>query len=173
MPETPPSRETGPPAGRPGDPGPAAPDRSPSDNDTDARLDLDPLLAILRKLHDPESGCPWDSRLELEDLVKPLLSEADELVEALRSGETALIREEAGDLLWNVLTVLEIARKRGRFAPQEAADAVAKKMVERHPHVFAGAHAATADEASRLYHAAKAREKETARAAGSTPSTGA
>jgi uncharacterized protein YabN with tetrapyrrole methylase and pyrophosphatase domain len=113
------------------------------------------LFRLLAALRHPETGCPWDREQGLTDMSRPLLAEAQELAAALEEDDDAHLLEEAGDLLWNLCTLLRIAEEEGRFRPQEAVERVARKMIGRHPHVFGDARASDAAEAARLYEAAK------------------
>lgn len=106
---------------------------------------LERLRAIMHRLRAP-GGCPWDAEQSHESLVSNLLEEAYETVDAIRSGDPAALREELGDLLLQVVFHSEIASETGAFDLDEVARGIADKLVRRHPHVFAGGAAATADE---------------------------
>lgn len=101
------------------------------------------LLAIVTRLQAPD-GCPWDSAQDLATMRPYLLEEVYELLEAmdaLRAGDPspaaiATLKEELGDLLFVVALVAQICQARGWFGIDDAADAIATKMVVRHPHVF-------------------------------------
>lgn len=118
-------------------------------------IDLTPLLKVLAALRHPEEGCPWDRDLTLQDLPRPLVEEAEELAEALASGDDEHVAEEAGDLLWNVLMLIAIAEDEGRFAAADVVERVRQKMISRHPHVFGETKAATVEEAREAYQRAK------------------
>jgi NTP pyrophosphatase (non-canonical NTP hydrolase) len=122
-------------------------------------MDLTPIFEQIQRLRDPESGCPWDRDQTLEAYLDPLRGESEELVEALRSGDAEHIREEAGDLLWNLCFVIRLAEERGAFERREVVAEVLEKMTRRHPHVFGDVVADTPEEALQAFRAAKAREK--------------
>ncbi|MCI0481653.1 MAG: nucleoside triphosphate pyrophosphohydrolase [Candidatus Dadabacteria bacterium] len=94
--------------------------------------DLVRLMAVLRS---PE-GCPWDRAQRVADLRPYIMEEALELVEAVDSADNDKIREELGDLLFEIIFVARIMEEQGVFSLDDAADSIGRKMVERHPHVF-------------------------------------
>lgn len=122
-------------------------------------MDATPLFELIARLRHPETGCPWDRKQRFVDLVQPLLNEAQELREAVEAGDRAHIREELGDVLFNVCALLRAAEEEGLFEPEAAMQGVIDKMTGRHPHVFGDARAATEQEAQALYLAAKRLEK--------------
>jgi XTP/dITP diphosphohydrolase len=112
-------------------------------------------------MHAVRTDCAWSRRITHRDLVPYLIEESAELVDAVEEGSRADLREELGDLLWQVLFHAEIASEDpdAPFDVDDVADALAEKMVRRHPHVFAGAVATTPEEVLVHWNAAKAREK--------------
>ncbi len=96
---------------------------------------LSGLVDLLKRLRAPD-GCPWDREQSSADIGRCLLDEAYEVVDALATGHTADLREELGDLLFQILFLVEIAADRGEFTLPEVIDGIAEKMVRRHPHVF-------------------------------------
>ncbi|MDI6726343.1 MAG: nucleoside triphosphate pyrophosphohydrolase [Smithellaceae bacterium] len=94
------------------------------------------LLEILEKLRSP-GGCPWDREQTKEDLAKYLLEEAYEVADAVAEDSVSSIREELGDLLYQILFIADIAREDGQFEITEVIADIAAKMIRRHPHVFA------------------------------------
>ncbi len=123
-------------------------------------MNLDPLLAMIRRLRDPDDGCPWDAEQTLPSMIEPLREETEELAEAIRSGDDAAVAEEFGDVLWNLLFMLTLAEDEGRFAGTAVIEKHLAKMVARHPHVFGDDKAASAEEAIARYQAAKRRQCE-------------
>ena len=94
-----------------------------------------------------------------EALLPYLIEEAHELVDAVERGADDDLREELGDVLWQVLFHSEIASREGRFSIDDVAGELADKMTRRHPHVFAGETAETPEQVLVLWNAAKAAEK--------------
>lgn len=117
------------------------------------------LINLIIELRHPDTGCPWDREQALADMAGPVVDEANELSEALSSNDKAHICEETGDLLWNVLMVMQIAAEEGCFTMEEVVERVRTKMIGRHPHVFGEAKAGSAEEARKVYERAKRNEK--------------
>jgi len=104
------------------------------------------LVDIMRTLRSP-GGCPWDREQTLQSLRPFLLEETYEALEAIDSGDTAGLREELGDLLFEVVFLAQIADEQGDFSVADAIETIATKLVRRHPHVFgSAARAQSADE---------------------------
>jgi tetrapyrrole methylase family protein/MazG family protein len=128
---------------------------------------FDDLVELMRRLRSPE-GCPWDREQTYETLAPMLLEEAYEAFEAVeeaREGRPGELRDELGDLLFQIVFYAQVASERGEFRIEDVTDAIHSKMVRRHPHVFAGATAEDSAEVLRNWEAIKAEEK---RAAGKT-----
>lgn len=95
--------------------------------------ELQRLIEIVTELR---AKCPWDRKQTHRSLLRYLLEEAYETVEAIESGSKDALREELGDLLLQVVLHAEIARGKGNFSIEDVARGIADKMVRRHPHVF-------------------------------------
>ena len=106
--------------------------------DAAARAALERLSAVVDRLIAPD-GCPWDSTQTPESLTEYLVEECHELVDAIRSGKTADIVEEMGDVAFLLVLVGKLMNRKGEPGLTEALDVEAAKMVRRHPHVFADA----------------------------------
>jgi MazG family protein len=98
--------------------------------------DLQKLVDLVARLRAPD-GCPWDREQSLPDLRAYLLEEAHEVAGAIDSGDWDDLAEELGDLAFQVAFIGRLAEEAGAFRLSEAIDGVHRKMVERHPHVFA------------------------------------
>jgi tetrapyrrole methylase family protein / MazG family protein len=94
------------------------------------------LLALIRTLRSPE-GCPWDRIQKEKDLGRYLLSEAYEVIDAVTEGSPADLREELGDLLFQILFLVVLAEEQGHFDLASVVREISEKMIRRHPHVFA------------------------------------
>src|SRR5438034_6842284 len=123
------------------------------------------LFEVVARLRAP-GGCPWDREQTHESLRPYLLEETYELLEAIDSGDDAKMKEELGDLLLQVAMHAEIAAEEKRFDAAEVSEAVAAKMVARHPHVFGDVSVANADEVLRNWEHIKAKEAGSAGRAG-------
>lgn len=98
--------------------------------------ELERCIEVVRKLRDPQGGCPWDLEQTHQSLLPYLLEESYEYIEAVEKAEPALMREELGDVLLQVLLHSVIAEQGGRFDLEGVARALADKLIHRHPHVF-------------------------------------
>jgi XTP/dITP diphosphohydrolase len=121
---------------------------------------LDALIATMARLRG-EGGCPWDAEQTHESLVSYLLEEVFELIEALESGPRDDIREELGDVLYQVLFHADIAASDpdDPFTIDDVAALVDQKMRDRHPHVFADGDAKTVQEVTKRWDEIKAEQK--------------
>jgi MazG family protein len=122
------------------------------------------LVALMARLRSP-NGCPWDREQTYATLAPMLLEEAYEAFEAVeeaREGRPAGLRDELGDLLFQIIFYAQVAAERGEFTIDEVVDQIHTKMVRRHPHVFADAKADDAAEVLRNWEAIKAEEKRAA-----------
>src|ERR1700719_2796309 len=99
---------------------------------------LDRLLEIMARLRDPEHGCPWDRQQDFSTIAPYTIEEAYEVTEAIARDDMAALKDELGDLLFQVVFHARMAEERGLFAFEDVADAIADKMERRHPHVFGG-----------------------------------
>lgn len=97
------------------------------------------LLDIMARLRDPRSGCPWDLKQTYATIAPYTLEEAYEVADAIQRGDMHELRDELGDLLFQVVFYSQMAQEDGHFDFQDVAQAICAKMVRRHPHVFADA----------------------------------
>ena len=97
---------------------------------------VEDLLEIMRALRDPETGCPWDLRQDFDSIVPFTIEETYELAAAIASVDPAQIRDELGDVLFQVVFYAQIASERSLFDFTDVADGISEKLVRRHPHVF-------------------------------------
>ena len=118
------------------------------------------LVQVMRRLRDPESGCPWDLEQDHRSLVGHLVEEAYELIDAIEREHDVDIQEELGDVLLQVVFHAQVARDRRAFAIDDVARGIADKLVRRHPHVFGDVDVTDADEVKANWEAIKAEEKE-------------
>ncbi len=98
-----------------------------------ALVELDEVIA---RLLDPETGCPWDIKQTVRSITGNVLEETYELLEALKEENADDIREEAGDVLFQVVFIGRLAQARWNYGLTEIINQVRAKMVSRHPHVF-------------------------------------
>jgi MazG family protein len=94
------------------------------------------LLEIMAKLRDPINGCPWDLRQTYSTIVPYTLEEAYEVADAIQRGEMTELRDELGDLLFQIVFYSQIAKEEGHFDFNDITSGICDKMIRRHPHVF-------------------------------------
>ena len=119
---------------------------------------FDDLLAVIRKTRVP-GGCAWDREQTISSMAVHLKNEADEVVEAIESSDSENLREELGDLLWNIIFISKIAEDEGLFTIDEVMKDVKDKIVRRHPHVFGDVKLSTSQEVVEYYKTLKTKEK--------------
>lgn len=121
-----------------------------------------PLDDLVQTVHTllAEGGCPWDREQTHESLVKYLLEETYEAIEAIETHDAEGMREELGDVLYQVLFHAQLSANEGGFDIDDMARAVDAKMHHRHPHVFGDATAETAADVTEVWDAAKRAEKQ-------------
>src|SRR5438067_13694787 len=114
------------------------------------------LVALMARLRRAPDGCPWDREQTYATLAPMLLEEAYEAFEAVeeaRAGRPEELRDELGDLLFQIVFYAQVARERRDFTIEDVTDSVHSKMVRRHPHVFGQAQAENATEVLRYWEA--------------------
>ena len=94
------------------------------------------LLAIMAQLRDKDSGCPWDVKQTMESLTRYTIEEAYEVADAIANGDMGEIKDELGDLLFQVVFYAQIASEQSEFNFDDVARGISDKLVRRHPHVF-------------------------------------
>ncbi|EKM93628.1 MULTISPECIES: nucleoside triphosphate pyrophosphohydrolase [Stutzerimonas stutzeri group] len=97
---------------------------------------LPDLLHLMARLRDPQHGCPWDLQQNYASIVPHTLEEAYEVADAIESGDFDHLPGELGDLLFQVVYYSQLAKEEGRFEFATVVDAITRKLVRRHPHVF-------------------------------------
>lgn len=131
---------------------------------------IERLRAIMAALRDPDSGCPWDLEQTFASIAPHTLEECYELIDAIERDDAAQIREELGDVLFQVIFYSRLAEEQGRFDFDQLVNGLADKLLRRHPHVFpqAGAEVAAPDAAAvnRNWERIKAEERQAKAQAG-------
>ena len=123
-----------------------------------SRYGYEDLLQVIRVLRSPE-GCPWDREQTHESIRRGFLEETYEVIEAINRQDTALLCEELGDVLMQVVFHADIEADAGRFTMDDVIDGVVKKLVFRHPHVFASTKVQNTDEVLVNWEQLKQQEK--------------
>ncbi|RUO36350.1 nucleoside triphosphate pyrophosphohydrolase [Aliidiomarina sanyensis] len=117
------------------------------------------LLDIMQALRDPQTGCPWDLNQTMETLIPYTIEETYEVADAITRGGREEIKDELGDLLFQVVFYAQLAREQGDFSFDEVAGAIADKLVRRHPHVFGDGQADTPEAVLRQWEQIKQQER--------------
>ena len=117
------------------------------------------LVEIMRRLRDPDGGCPWDLEQSFETIASYTVEEAYEVVDAIERRDPEDLREELGDLLLQVVYHAQLASELGLFGFEDVVETVTRKMVRRHPHVFGDETARTARSAKGQWERIKAEER--------------
>lgn len=97
---------------------------------------FDHLMSIIKRLRDPETGCPWDKEQTHSSLVPNFIEELYECVEAIDHNDFKHLSEELGDLLLHIGLQIEIAEEQGKFDEQLVFQKIIDKLITRHPHIF-------------------------------------
>jgi uncharacterized protein YabN with tetrapyrrole methylase and pyrophosphatase domain len=117
---------------------------------------LDPLLQLAKKLR---KECPWDKKQTLKTIPPMLIEETQEMIEAIEKKDWENMKEEIGDVLFNLCLLMQMAEEKKYFTAQEVMDAIEEKIISRHTWVFGGDKATTAEEALKIWNKNKKAEK--------------
>lgn len=129
------------------------------------------LLAVMAQLRDTKNGCPWDVAQDFATITKYTLEEVYEVVEAIERQDIPAIREELGDLLFQIVFYAQIGKDKSLFTFEDIAQSIADKMIERHPHVFAGKKLEDTSALMKMWEGEKeAKRAEKSKEQGKTPS---
>lgn len=120
--------------------------------------ELSELISLIRKLRSP-TGCPWDRKQTTGDIGKYILEEAYEVIESLEEKNFRALREELGDLLFQILFLAEMGNEANEFSLIDVLTGIREKMIRRHPHVFGGAEINTVEQVKENWQQIKNKEK--------------
>lgn len=120
---------------------------------------IERLCAVMARLRDPATGCPWDREQDFATIAPYTIEEAYEVADAIDHGDMEALKEELGDLLFQVVFHARMAEERGIFDFNAVAETITDKMVRRHPHVFASTEIRDADQQLAAWESAKAVER--------------
>jgi MazG family protein len=122
--------------------------------------DIAELLAIMKRLRNPDGGCPWDLAQNFATIAPYTIEEAYEVASAIEAQDWSALKDELGDLLFQVVFHAQMASEQGLFGFPDVVDAVCAKMVRRHPHVFGDGTAKTPSAVTVAWDEIKRRERE-------------
>ncbi|WP_230532623.1 nucleoside triphosphate pyrophosphohydrolase [Microvirga roseola] len=127
--------------------------------------DIARLLEIMAALRTPDTGCPWDLEQNFASIVPYTIEEAYEVADAVERGDLADLKDELGDLLLQVVFHARMAEEQGAFAFPDVVEAITRKLIRRHPHIFGSAKDLSPAEVKSLWDSIKREEKQERRAA--------
>jgi ATP diphosphatase len=125
---------------------------------SEAEAALAGLLELMARLRDPQRGCPWDLQQTFASIAPYTIEEAYEVADAIERGDVEHLRDELGDLLFQVVFHAHMAEERDWFDFAQVASGITQKLTRRHPHIFAGADLA-AEDLVRVWEEQKAQER--------------
>lgn len=117
------------------------------------------LLTIMRRLRDPQNGCPWDKEQTFSSIAPYTLEETYEVLDAIAREDFDDLRGELGDLLFQVVFYAQMAQEEGRFDFNDICAAISDKLERRHPHIFADAKAQNSEEVLERWEQIKTKER--------------
>ena len=120
---------------------------------------IEGLLEIMARLRDPDGGCPWDVEQTFATIVPHTIEEAYEVADAIGNNDMASLKDELGDLLFQVVFYAQMAKEAGDFDFHDVVGSISEKMVRRHPHVFADAVYENLDEQLNAWEETKRQER--------------
>jgi tetrapyrrole methylase family protein/MazG family protein/ATP diphosphatase len=120
---------------------------------------LDDLLEVMRRLRDPQTGCPWDREQTFASIAPYTIEESYEVADAIARHDMRDLKEELGDLLFQVVFHARMAEEMGLFDFDDVAAGMAEKLIRRHPHVFGDVAHRTAEEQTFAWEVQKAEER--------------
>ena len=120
---------------------------------------LKELLDIMKKLRDPNDGCAWDVEQTFKTIAPYTIEEAYEVAEAIENNDMDGLKDELGDVLFQVVFHARMAEEAGHFDFSDVVDGISDKMIRRHPHVFAGEKYRSAEEQTTAWETQKAAER--------------
>lgn len=122
-------------------------------------MPMQELIDIMARLRNPDGGCPWDLEQTFRSVAPYTLEEAYEVTDAIERDDLAGLREELGDLLFQVVFHAQMASEQGVFGFDDVVREISEKLVRRHPHVFAGERITDSAIQTRVWEETKQREK--------------
>jgi ATP diphosphatase len=135
------------------------PKKTNNKHQTSFNSSIDKVKWVMEQLRDPDTGCPWDREQTNESILPYTLEEAYEVADAIEHGTTNDLKEELGDLLFQIIFYTQIASERNEFTFDDVADSIAEKMIFRHPHVFGDVKVNNADDVYAVWDTQKDKEQ--------------
>ena len=121
---------------------------------------IEKLVEIMRSLRDPDNGCPWDLEQNFQSLIPYTIEEAYEVADAIEQNNLEDIKDELGDLLFQIIFYSQLAKEQNAFDFYDVAEAIGEKLIRRHPHVFSDAQIKNSEEQTKEWEKIKQEERE-------------
>ena len=99
-------------------------------------MKIEKLVKVMEKLRDPNNGCPWDKKQTMESIIPHTIEEVYEVAEQIYNKNYNELKEELGDLLFQVVYLSQLASEKNKFNFYDVVESITSKMISRHPHVF-------------------------------------
>jgi len=122
--------------------------------------EMQTLLDVMARLRDPEHGCPWDKQQTFQSILPHTLEEVFEVADAIDKNDMSSLREELGDLLFQVVFYTQIAKEVGEFDFADVVAEINDKLIQRHPHVFSNAEIESVEAQGQAWEKHKERERQ-------------
>ena len=100
------------------------------------KTEITKLVQVMKKLRDPVNGCPWDKKQTMESIIPHTIEEVYEVSEQVYNRNYDKLKEELGDLLFQVIYLSQMASEKNKFNFKDVVENITEKMIFRHPHVF-------------------------------------
>ncbi|MDG1120863.1 MAG: MazG family protein, partial [Glaciecola sp.] len=117
------------------------------------------LVKIMQQLRDPQNGCPWDIEQTMQSIIPHTIEETYEVADAIYAGDPDHIKEELGDLLFQVVFYAQLGQEQSWFSFDDVAQGMCEKLIRRHPHVFTDQSGLTSAQVEAQWDAIKQAEK--------------
>ncbi|PID28440.1 MAG: nucleoside triphosphate pyrophosphohydrolase [Candidatus Cloacimonadota bacterium] len=121
--------------------------------------EFDRLTEIVKKLRNPEKGCPWDLKQTSKSLIPNFIEELYEAVEEIEKEDYESLAEELGDLMLHIVMQVRIAEEENHFSMEDVLTGISEKLIRRHPHIFSSPDNISADEVKKNWEQIKQSEK--------------
>ena len=125
---------------------------------TEAQKELQDLIALIKKLRAPD-GCPWDKKQKPREIGKYVLDEAYEVADALETKDPQALKEELGDLLFQIMFLAELEEEINQFSLADIMAGIKEKMIRRHPHIFGDVQVTSVQEVKKNWQEIKKKER--------------
>lgn len=123
-------------------------------------INMEKLINIMKELRDPKKGCPWDIQQTFSTIAPYTIEEAYEVADAIHRHDMADLKEELGDLLFQVVFHAQMAAEQGKFTINDVVEGIVEKMLRRHPHVFGDEKIEDAEQQTQAWETHKAAERQ-------------